>query len=298
MKSFTTKFKITLVFILALTIGNAQDFQGVVTYQTKTTVDLDNFGGGRQFSEQQKKQFAERMRSRLEKVFILSFDKSESMYKEEEKLEAPGGRRGFGFFGGGLGQGSGVYKNIADDVYAQENDLSGKRFLVKDKLPPLEWKLEDESKTIGQYVVFKATATRKIEDFGFRGRRFGRDGRERTNNKKDSTQTADKEEKDDDIVIDIPKEETITAWYTPQIPIGHGPENFWGLPGLILEVNVGRTTMLCTKIVLNPKDGVSIKTPSKGKEVSRDEYTKIVTERIEEMRERFGRGGQGRRRGF
>src|SRR5690606_4733493 len=29
---------------------------------------------------------------------------------------------------------------------------------------------------------------------------------------------------------------TITAWYSPKIPVFNGPAEFWGLPGLILEV--------------------------------------------------------------
>lgn len=295
-----TPIKRILLPALILTISFtcwSQDFQGIITYQTKTTIDMNNFGGGR-LSEQQKQQFAERMRSRLEKVFTLTFNKNESIYEEEEKLETPGNRRGggFRFFGGGFGQSSGTYKNITDNVYAQETELSSKRFLIKDELPSLEWKMENESKMIGEYVVFKATATREVEDFGFRGRRFGRNGQERRSTEKDSTKT---ENKEDDITINIPKEETITVWYTPQIPIGHGPDNYWGLPGLILEVNAGRTTILCNKIVLNPKENITIKIPSKGKEVKREEYTEIVKKQLEEMRERFG-GQRGRngRRGF
>lgn len=54
----------------------------------------------------------------------------------------------------------------------------------------------------------------------------------------------------------------MTAWYTPEIPVNQGPENYWGLPGLILEINDGTTTILCSKIVLNAKEKVEIK-PSK-----------------------------------
>ena len=301
MRFLFNRMAVPVFFLLCGLWVNAQDFQGIVTYQSKTTLD-PNFGGNR-FNEQQRKQIAERMRSQLEKVYFLSFNGSASVYEEEEKLDAPtagpGGRgRGgrFGFFArGGLGGSGDVYKNISEDVYAQESEISGKKFLIKDGLEKLEWKLENESKMIGDYAVFKATAVRKIEDFGFRGRRFGRDGREREQNEKDSTATASN---NDEITINIPEEETITAWYTPQIPIGHGPGNYWGLPGLILEVSAGRTTILCTRIVLNPKEKVEIEAPSKGKEVSREEYAEIVKERIEEMRERFGRGnrrGNGRR---
>ena len=58
---------------------------------------------------------------------------------------------------------------------------------------------------------------------------------------------------------------SIEAWYTLQIPIQHGPAEYWGLPGLILEVNSGNTTMLCSKVVINPSDIVSIKSQIKEK---------------------------------
>ena len=43
----------------------------------------------------------------------------------------------------------------------------------------------------------------------------------------------------------------VEAWYTLDIPVSHGPGEFWGLPGLILEVSAGNTTMLCSKIVFS-----------------------------------------------
>ena len=55
--------------------------------------------------------------------------------------------------------------------------------------------------------------------------------------------------------------------------------------------------MLCTEIVINPEEAVEIKKPSKGEEVSRDEYNKIIKKKSEEMRERF-RNRRGRGRGF
>ena len=67
----------------------SQDFQGKAYYVSKTNPDMDSWGG-RQMSEVQKKQIMERMRSMFEKTYILSFDKSVSIYKEEEVLEAPG----------------------------------------------------------------------------------------------------------------------------------------------------------------------------------------------------------------
>lgn len=46
----------------------------------------------------------------------------------------------------------------------------------------------------------------------------------------------------------------ITAWYANQIKISDGPLKFWGLPGLILEVEVDayyETTATCIEVTIN-----------------------------------------------
>ncbi|MGB6269640.1 MAG: GLPGLI family protein, partial [Olleya sp.] len=112
---------------------------------------------------------------------------------------------------------------------------------------------------------------------------------------KDSTKTDAPKDPFED--IEIPKEVEVTAWYTMDIPVNSGPGEYWGLPGLILEVNSGRTTILCNKIVINPEDKNEIKKPTKGKEISMEEYQETVKKKMEEMREMFrSRGGRGGRR--
>ena len=265
----------SLLLVLAICLASvrlsAQKFDGgVATYQSKTSFDMENFGG-REMSDQQKKQFAERIKNRLEKVFTLTFTKDESIYEEVAKLETPGTGGSNIRFAGGFSQG-GIYKNVAENVYARENDLMGKNFLVKDTLSKLDWKLEKESKMIGQYAAFKATAIRKIDENPWEAMRPRRAGDE---NKEECSK---------------PTEEIITAWYTPQIPVSQGPDEYWGLPGLVLEVTAGRTVILCNKIVINPKEGLEIEVPKKGDKVTRSEYEKIVAEKTKEMAERFGNG--------
>ena len=84
------------------------------------------------------------------------------------------------------------------------------------------------------------------------------------------------------------KEKTIVAWYAPEIPINQGPDKYWGLPGLILEVNDGTTILLCSKIALNVKDKADIKAPKTGKVVTQKEYDETVKKKMEEMREMYG----------
>ena len=85
-----------------------------------------------------------------------------------------------------------------------------------------------------------------------------------------------------------------TVWYIPTLKYKTGPENYWGLPGLILEVNDGKTVMLCTKIVMNSKEKVTINPVGKGKQVTQKEYDEIVKKKMEEMME-MNSGPNGQR---
>lgn len=281
-----------LLLALLCSVGSiAQSISGQAFYQSKTTVDMDSWGNGR-MSEEMKKQIAERMKSYLEKTFVLTFNENESMYKEEEKLEAPGGgMRGMGMWMSSYSPGV-QYKNIADNQILEEREFFGKQFLINDTITNLDWEITKESKTIGQYLVIKAVGMKPVDpnDFSM-ARRRNRDN-EKKEEAKDSTATASADS-DPMSQIEIPKEVMVTAWFTPQVPVRTGPGEYGGLPGLILEMNVDRTTILCSKIVMNPKEAESIEAPSKGDKVTREEYNLIVKEKTDEMRENWrGRGGR------
>lgn len=277
------------LFISVITFAQ-QDFQGKAVYQSKTTIDMSNFGG-REMSEDRKKQIAERMKDAFEKTYILTFNKAESIYKEEEKLEAPGQIGGFRMMMGSFTSGK-QYKNVKEHQLLQEQEFFGKQFLIKDSLPKLDWKMGSETKQIGKYMCFKATAIKKVDEMDFNSMRRRNQNNDEEAKVKDSTATTNIMDE-----IEMPKEVLVTAWYTPQIPINQGPGEYWGLPGLILEVSSDRTTILCSKIVMNPSEKTEIKAPTKGKEVTKQEYNKIMKKKMEEMSEMFRsrRGGGGNR---
>lgn len=283
---------ISAVFFISVNSFAQKDFQGKAYYQSKTSIDVDNFARPG-MSEDQKKRIADRMKSMFEKTYVLTFNQIESIYKEEEKLEAPGS--GDGRFGGMMSSFTAgpQYKNIKDHLLLQDQEFFRKQFLIKDSLPKINWKMEGETKQIGKYTCFKATATKMVESGGVMGR-FRRPQNEEDNTKKkDSINGSDKEQEKF-------KEITVTAWYTLQIPINQGPSEYWGLPGLILEINADQTIILCSKIVMNPEDKEDIKTPTKGKEVTKKEYEQIIADKMDEFRNSRGRGdgrlGGGRSR--
>lgn len=296
MKSSTIYFKVVLALIVSTSVFSQKDFQGKAYYESKTTVDMDSWGGrGGQMSEEQKKQIAENMKSMLEKTYILTFNRTESTYKEEEKLAAPGA--GGNRWGGMMSSFTGgpQYKNVKNSLLLQEQEFFGKQFLIKDSLPPLKWEMGKETKQIGQYTCFKATAMKPVDEMDFSNmrRRNTEDEKKDVAKANDTTKKSVSNNPMDE--IEVPKEIMVTAWYTPQIPVNQGPDDYWGLPGLILEVNANRTTILCSKIVLNPDEKEDLKVPAKGKEVSRKEYNDIMKNKMEEMREMYGGRGRGGR---
>jgi len=68
----------------------------------------------------------------------------------------------------------------------------------------------------------------------------------------------------------------VIAWYTPSIPISFGPKGEYGLPGLILELEIGKIIFKATKIELNPKKKIRVKEPKNGKRLSFEEYEKEI----------------------
>ena len=281
-----------ILYSLTLLIGFvsfAQDFQGMAVYESKTSTTemMKNMPKPKDITPEMQKNMEERMKKMFEKTFILNFDRTASIYKEEEKLDMPGQESG-GRMMRMMGGGGTHYKNVKDKMYVEDKEFMGKEFLVIDSLPKLNWKMESETKQIGGYTCYKATAVKEASKTDFRNLR----PKNKEEKKDDSGKTSGETKTNFADNFEMPKEIIITAWYSPEIPVNQGPENYWGLPGLILEVNDGRTTILCSKIVLNAKDKIEIKPSKKGKVISQKDYDETVIKKMEELRE-MNRGREG-----
>lgn len=269
-------FVLTTLLLFSFISVHAQDFQGQAVYFSKATMELGSWGA--RMSEAQKKQVYARLQNRLEKTYILHFNKEASVFKEEEKLDAMSGATDS--WGKNFARGE-QYKNVKGNQLVQSQEFYGKLFLVKDELQAIKWEMGSESKQIGQYMCFKATAsvpTNELTWFDFSWSRL----------RQNTTETAEGGDAEPPAEPAVEMTE-IEAWYTPQIPVAHGPAEYWGLPGLILEVSAGNTTMLCSKIVMNPEVKLKIEAPEKGKVITKAEYQVTVADKMQEMRDNRGR---------
>ncbi len=91
----------------------------------------------------------------------------------------------------------------------------------------------------------------------------------------------------------------IKAWFTPQIPLSIGPDQYTGLPGLVLAVEKdGVTIFLATSIELAEPLKKDLSKPKEGNKVSQEKLDKLLAEKVKEFKENPPRrgGGHGGRR--
>jgi GLPGLI family protein len=272
MKRTIATLSLLLFLGAGLQAAFAQGFTGRAYY--KSTSNFSIKMDSTRMAPEQMAQIQASLKKQMEQNYILSFNQTESTWKKEESL---GGGPVTASAGGAVfmvatgGEGSTLYKNIADQSFLEEQDMMGKAYLVKDMLEPVEWELSEETKKVGNYTVQKASYTRIVDS-----KRFST-GMTEMENVKDTLQ--------------------VTVWFTPEIPVSHGPENFFGLPGLILEVQNQGRTLICEKIELNPSaNPVVIERPSKGKEITQAEFRTVQEEGMKQMMNRYqGKPGDGNR---
>lgn len=140
------------------------------------------------------------------------------------------------------------YYNRANNEVILSRMRGGERILVVDSLSKIKWDLTNESKKIGDFTCFKATIAKGKNLLAY----------------------------DENLKIE--------AWYTPQIPIPFGPVQFEGLPGLILELKLGRNIYYASSVKYNQND--SIIKPTKGKKITRLEYSNNLNEFVKDLKRR------------
>lgn len=111
-------------------------------------------------------------------------------------------------------------------------------------LEPLEWNLTGKTKKIGNYTCQQAITNERL---------FSRQGHYYT--------------------------KQVAVWFAPEIPLNFGPQNYTGLPGLILQVQRDEFTLTATKINLNPDRTPKITRPKPNDKIitEADSHKRIST---------------------
>lgn len=141
--------------------------------------------------------------------YSLVFNDTTSVFYIEKKLFSDNRAASF------VASKSGYYGRIkqqTNNYITEELEEAFGKFLVSRSYQ--KWELFDETKTIGDYLCFKATTFYTVTNP--KGKVF---------------------------------KHSFTAWYTPQLPYKFGPAGYGNLPGLIIELQGERFTYGVQKIV-------------------------------------------------
>jgi GLPGLI family protein len=264
---------VILSLLLIGFLSNAQAFQGKAEYFSKRIHHrkVADANSKKEIDPEFEKEIEAAFKKATEKKFVLTFNKVEALYEEEEELEKPKvtGETTISISFGGAGK---KYINIKEKKTIVEEELYGKQFLINEPIVENpDWKLIDETKKIGDYTCHKAEIVIAVTE------------REKQAYKTYLEKTAKKQKSNLFGGIEEPKDKVVTAWYTPEIPVNLGPSNYWGLPGLILEVNEEKVVLLCSKVTLNNKSTFKIKPPTAGKSVTQNEFNAIEKKKTKQL---------------
>jgi len=258
-------------------------------------------------AEQMKAMIPEFQVNKLE----LYFTPTTSLFKlakpEGDQLPSTegGGGRGMMMRFGGMTQDAETFRDYDKELVTESRELGPKRYLIDDTLRPLKWKLEEETMTINGFECRKATTT--IRGFGMApnggggGNRSGGGQQAQAGGQTaqqgqaanaDTSRNGGRGRRDSTLTRMMNEKQQVVAWYTEQIPTSAGPENYFGLPGLVLYVDIDNGTIVYSPTKLEPasKD-VVVKAPTKGNKITRDEYRKLMQQQFQGMGGRPGGGG-------
>lgn len=252
-----------LLFCPLLVVG--QQTSGVIKYTETVKFDID-FGDDERAA--QIKQMLGESQSWERSLF---FNAEESIYRYDKSED---GEKEFESQGGGFRmkmmmakQDEETYHNIAENRMTEYKDFMSKKFLIKGPPEEKAWKITGKGKEILGYNCMEAIYIAP----------------------KDTTIP-------DSSPFAAYRDDTTRAWFATGIPVATGPRGTTGLPGMVLELHQrgGKFIVTAAKVDLRELEEGELVEPTKGKEMTTEEFEEMQQKKIEEMREQFGgeRGGR------
>ncbi len=165
-------------------------------------------------------------------TYSLRISGKESLWFLHDKMSYSGAH-----MGKALGGDSNYFFDFITKNYLEQRIFMDNYFIVNKKQKNFNWELINETKEILGYTCYKAVS------------------------------------KEVKLIEGVDKTFYTTAWYAPELKYAVGPLDFGGLNGLILELTDKKRKYYCAEILSHGKMPMFIlEKPSKGKEVTEDQY--------------------------
>ena len=269
------KIQLVLGLLIALTTvttsATAQMKEGKISYERKINMH-------RNLPDPQMKSMVPEFRT---DKFELIFNESVSLFRSVVDDEAPDP---FANAGGGGGGGmrmafrmptAKTYTDLAKQTQYEERAFFEKEFLIIDSLKQYKWKLSEETKTIAKQLCKKATTMITSPQMRMRVSIGG-------GNNTDTTANTPR----------APKETELVVWYAENIPVSFGPDNYSGLPGVIMEIDQDNGATVTTAVEVSAKyPKKELVAPTKGDKMNRAQFQENMQKLMQDMQR--GGGGMG-----
>lgn len=225
-----------MFFVFQCMVCVSQTISGEVVYTKKLNFEelKDRIG---QDNNEQTVMFLEKLQKESQNnEYLLSFSGKESNYTMAKRLVNDSDRGALSKLNLGSFIGD-FYFNFQTNETIHKKEHLGEPILMLSYTDP-KWQILDEEKIIGGYRCTKAEWDIVYNDIN--------------NN---------------------PKHNKIIAWYTQELKMPFGPEKYNSLPGLILEVEDGRSRIVAKEIKIHKDSSiVKIKKPKGGREITEKEF--------------------------
>ncbi|MBP5999825.1 MAG: GLPGLI family protein [Sediminibacterium sp.] len=261
------KIQLAFALLVALaTTATAQMKEGKISYERKTNMH-------RNIPDPQMKSMIPEFRT---DKFELIFNESASLFRSVVDDEAPDPFANAGGGGGGMRMNfrmptTTTYTDLAKQTQYEERAFFEKEFLIVDSLKQYKWKLSEETKTIAKQLCKKATTMIVAPQMRMRISRGGE-------NNTDTASNAPIK----------PRETELVVWYAENIPVSVGPDNYSGLPGVIMEMNLDNGATVTTAVEVSAKyPKKELVQPSKGEKMTRAQFQEQMQKLMQDMQ----RGG-------
>jgi GLPGLI family protein len=270
------KIQLVLGLLIALTTlttsATAQMKEGKISYERKINMH-------RNLPDPQMKSMIPEFRT---DKFELIFNENASLFRSVVDDEAPDPFANAGGGGGGGGMRmsfrmptANTYTDIAKQMQYEERAFFEKEFLIIDSLKQYKWKLSEETKTIAKQLCKKATTMITAPQMRMRVSIGG-------GNNTDTTANTPR----------APKETELVVWYAENIPVSFGPDNYSGLPGVIMELDQDNGATVTTAVEVSAKyPKKELIAPTKGDKMNRAQFQESMQKLMQDMQR--GGGGMG-----